>query len=139
MEAGMSLLLDANIWLELLLGQDKSPEVRTLLERADPASLCITDFSLHSIGVILTRLGRLKALSQFLSDLAGTPPVTVVRLTLDEVAVLPAISGRFGLDFDDAYQYAAATSRQLQLISFDKDFDHTDLKRQTPAQATRLP
>jgi len=42
---------------------------------------------------------------------------------------------RFGLDFDDAYQYAAAEKYNLVIVSFDTDFDRTDLGRKTPAQA----
>jgi len=38
------------------------------------------------------------------------------------------------LDFDDAYQYVIAKRDKLTLVSFDTDFDHTDLQRQTPAQ-----
>jgi predicted nucleic acid-binding protein len=39
------------------------------------------------------------------------------------------------LDFDDACQYVIAKRDSLTLVSFDPDFDHTDLRRQTPAQA----
>ena len=36
---------------------------------------------------------------------------------------------KFNLDFDDAYQYAVAEKYDLQLISFDKDFDSTERGR----------
>lgn len=38
------------------------------------------------------------------------------------------------LDFDDAYQYVIAKRDNLTLVSFDADFDRTDLQRRTPAQ-----
>jgi len=38
------------------------------------------------------------------------------------------------LDFDDAYQYVVAKHGNVNFVSFDTDFDHTDLPRQTPAQ-----
>jgi predicted nucleic acid-binding protein len=38
----------------------------------------------------------------------------------------------FRLDFDEAYQYVAAMSRGLKLVSVDDDFDDTDRDRQTP-------
>ena len=41
---------------------------------------------------------------------------------------------KFQLDFDDAYQYIAAEKYQLQMISFDTDFDQTDIRRKTPAE-----
>ncbi|MFA6372325.1 MAG: hypothetical protein WCW68_06850 [Methanothrix sp.] len=39
----------------------------------------------------------------------------------------------FHLDFDDAYQYVAAERNDLVLVSFDADFDKTDMGRKTPA------
>jgi len=41
-------LLDTNIWLELLLDQDKAEEVRRLLEAKEARHLALTDFSLYS-------------------------------------------------------------------------------------------
>jgi predicted nucleic acid-binding protein len=47
------------------------------------------------------------------------------------VHVLNAID-EFGLDFEDAYQHGTAKTRDLALVSFDDDFDDTDLDRLTP-------
>jgi uncharacterized protein len=41
---------------------------------------------------------------------------------------------RFGLDFDDAYQYAIAGRYGLTIVSFDKDFDRTTKGRKEPAE-----
>jgi predicted nucleic acid-binding protein len=41
---------------------------------------------------------------------------------------------KFGLDFDDAYQYLAAVKYNLTLVSFDSDFDRTERGRRTPAE-----
>jgi len=49
-------LLDTNIWLERLLGQDNSEDVGRLLDQIRSDQLFITDFSFHSLCVILTRL-----------------------------------------------------------------------------------
>jgi predicted nucleic acid-binding protein len=46
-----------------------------------------------------------------------------------------AFGREFHLDFDDAYQYAAAFHHDLVLISFDSDFDKTKLGRKTPSRA----
>jgi predicted nucleic acid-binding protein len=40
------------------------------------------------------------------------------------------------LDFDDAYQYLAAKNHHLQLISFDKDFNKTDINKKEPQEIT---
>jgi predicted nucleic acid-binding protein len=126
------MLLDTCIWLELLLLQQRADRVRRLLAETSLEDLHMTDFSLHSIGVILTRQERLAVLSRFLDDVCGDAGVQMVRLMPSELRFLPAISHRFGLDFDDAYQYAAATFRNLPFLSFDRHFDSTDLKRREP-------
>ncbi len=124
-------LLDTNIWLEVMLGQERADEAGRFMKSRPVEQLHITDFSLHSIGVILTRLKRLATLRDFIADINT---IQVLRLPLDQLRLLPAISNRFRLDFDDAYQYAAARSLGLQFLSFDSDFDRTDLVRKTPRE-----
>lgn len=51
-------LVDTNVWLERLLGQDESDEVGQFLDQISSDRLFITDFAFHSICVILTRLER---------------------------------------------------------------------------------
>ena len=46
---------------------------------------------------------------------------------------LEQVATTFSLDFDDAYQYVVAEKFGLTLVSFDTDFDRTDLKRIIPA------
>ena len=130
----MKYLLDTNIWLEVLLDQAQAESARRLIAATSPVDLYMTDFTLHSIGVILTRIKRLATLHAFVADLSTSPAVSLVRLPFEQVALLPAVSQRFKLDFDDAYQYAAARIEGLQLVSFDADFDRTDLVRRTPGQ-----
>lgn len=50
---------------------------------------------------------------------------------------LTKIAERFNLDFDDAYQYVAAEKYDLVIVSFDADFDRTELQRKTPAEILR--
>lgn len=40
---------------------------------------------------------------------------------------------RYGLDFDDAYQYSVAEKHGLVIVSFDSDFDRTGKIRKTPS------
>ena len=51
-------LIDTNVWLELLLEQEKAKDVRHFLEAADPVKLHITEFTLYSIGIVLIRLKK---------------------------------------------------------------------------------
>lgn len=95
-------LVDTNVWLELLLDQEHAGDVRRFLDQIQPAELALSEFSLYSIGIILTRLSK----------------------------------DAFHLDFDDAYQYAAAETHNMTLVSFDADFDKTSRGRCTPQQVT---
>ena len=51
-------LVDTNIWLELLLKQEKSDVVSEFLTIVPPNQLFVSDFAIHSIGVILSRLKK---------------------------------------------------------------------------------
>ncbi len=44
---------------------------------------------------------------------------------------------KVGLDFDDGLHYYYAKKIGLKLISFDKDFDKTDIKRLEPRDVLR--
>lgn len=48
-------LLDTNIFLEYILSRLRVDEVRDFFRRADLTSLHISDFSLHTIGVLYLR------------------------------------------------------------------------------------
>jgi hypothetical protein len=48
--------------------------------------------------------------------------------------LLNSIAQKFKLDFDDAYQYSVADKYNLQLISFDQDFDRTKRKKKEPSE-----
>jgi uncharacterized protein len=126
------LLLDTNVWLELLLVQAKAEEVRQLLQDVESSDCALTDFSLHSIGIILTRLKKHDLFMEFLFDTLQDSEVRMIRLDSAGLAEVPTICRRFGLDFDDAYQYVAAEKFNLTLVSFDADFDRTERGRRIP-------
>ena len=65
-------LLDTNIWLERLLNQTKAAEVKQLLDVIDSTNLALSDFSLHSICVVLGRSQKLVLLHQSVADLFST-------------------------------------------------------------------
>ncbi|MFZ4661446.1 MAG: PIN domain-containing protein [Caldilineaceae bacterium] len=127
-------LLDTNIWLERLLGQAQSAVVGRLLATVPTEQLLMTDFTLHSLGVILNKLGHRSVLTQFVQDVlidGGVALITLPPLAMYRVVV---IMDDFGLDFDDAYQYVAAEREQAIIVSLDRDFDQTLRGRQTPGQ-----
>lgn len=126
-------LVDANIFLEALLEQEKTLVVRPFLESTDLEYMFMTDFALHSIGIILFRLGKWDLFMSFLNDMI-IDGIGILSLKPEELQEVKTVAQRFHLDFDDAYQYAVAEKCDLQLISFDKDFDRTERKRKEPSE-----
>jgi len=104
----MKLLLDTNIFLEVILDQERANEARTLLSEIEGHEFFISDYSLHSIGLLLFRRGKHEVFRQFLRDMILGVGVAVIALSAQEMESLIEAAQRFGLDFDDAYQYAVA-------------------------------
>ena len=125
-------LVDTNVWLELLLGQERAQEVRYFLGTVESGSLFITDFGFHSIGIVLTKLNNMVALLHFVQDTFVEGAVSLVHLKPEDTELILSVMRRFSLDFDDAYQYVAAEKYGLTIISFDTDFDRTEKGRKTP-------
>ena len=126
-------LLDTNIWLERLLDQERSAEVGEFLQQTPSEELMISDFSLHSIGVILSRLGKQGILPEFIDDLFINGNIHLGTTPPEEMSQIVEIMERFRLDFDDAYQYVVAQRYDAIIVSFDGDFDRTEQVRKTPA------
>lgn len=97
-------LLDTNIWLVRILDQARSEEVGQLLDQVPSDQLLMTDFSFHSIGVILHRLNRQDGFLRFVQDIFIDGAVGLVSLEPVDMARLVAVVENFGLDFNDAYQ-----------------------------------
>ena len=96
------------------------------------ARFALTEFSLYSIGLGLTRQGE--DFLVFLRRNFLDRSLRRIRLRGGELLRLPEAMNEFRLDSDDAYQYVAATSRELDLVSFDTDFDRTDIERLEPTK-----
>ncbi len=126
-------LADTNIFLEALLGQDKKNDVQLFLRNIDLSAIFITDLSLHSIGIILYRLKHFALFSSFIEDII-VDGVDILSLPPEDLKTLELTADKFNLDFDDAYQYAVAAKYEMQLISFDTDFDRTERKRKEPIE-----
>jgi predicted nucleic acid-binding protein len=133
----MRILLDTNILLEVILEHQKVQEVKDLLSKTDEYEFFITDFSLHSIGLLLFRRNQHQIFLEFLKDVCIEGGISIARLTIEDMEKVVDFSERFNLDFDDAYQYVIAERYKLAIISFDSDFDRTEKGRKTPAEVLK--
>ena len=127
-------LVDTNVWLERLLDQEKSEQVRKFLDVVPSEELFISDFSFHSIGVILCKINKKEAFVRFTTDVFNNGNVSLLNLEPDDMSEVVKVIDEYNLDFDDAYQYVLAEKNQLTLVSFDADFDRTEWGRKSPEE-----
>ncbi|NIM16967.1 MAG: PIN domain-containing protein [Candidatus Aminicenantes bacterium] len=127
-------LVDTNIWLELLLEQDRWQEVKSFFEKVNTDHIHITEFAVYSIGIILSRYEKTDVFKDFITDLIHDSQVDIIRLQGEDHFKIIEAMEEYSLDFDDAYQYAAARKMNLELVSFDSDFDQTPEKKILPGQ-----
>ncbi len=130
-----TMLIDSNIIFSLLLKQNDYEKTEKFFDAIAHLGLKVQllDFALYSITLIMTRRGYRKEIKQFLQGLNVSQSITVYHAKPAEIS--EALDSNIKLDFDDKLHYYLAKKKNLTLISYDQDFDKTDLKRLTPSQA----
>ena len=116
----MNCLVDTNIFLEILLGQPNKEGCKQFLQ-GNSGQCGLSDFSLHSIGVITLRGRRAPAYRAFLLD--TLPGLALLHLDKHSYPAVLHAHEHLGLDFDDAYQFALAQNHGLTLVTQDRDFE----------------
>jgi len=114
------LLVDTNVFLEILLKQDKKEDCKAFLDN-NIGNLNITDFSLHSIGVIMFKYGKEEIFRRFVEDII--PNTKLLSLPMELYREVVNVKKILKLDFDDAYQYTIAKYYGLKVVTMDKDFE----------------
>lgn len=137
METKVRYLVDTNVWLERLLDQEKSGIASEFLDSSPIDSLFVSDFSIHSIGIILSRLKEFAVLEKFLYDLFVNGQIEL--LSLSSVDLLDVIENikKYKFDFDDSYQYTVAHKFDMTIVAFDKDFNAKGIKKRTPEEVLK--
>jgi uncharacterized protein len=128
------ILIDTNIFVEFLLKQERAIESLNLMVMVEEKKFeaFVTGFSLHTIEVILDRNKKHVLLEQFLKRVTNAQALTVYQTTLQEEREIALLAPQVGLDFDDGLQYFVTKAVGASFVSFDHDFDKTDLKRIEP-------
>ncbi len=93
-------LLDTNIFLEILLDQEKSAVCKEFLNR-NYDKIFLSDFSLHSIGVILFRYKKKEIFNKFIQDVVFE--IKILNLPSSEYKIFSRNTIAYTLDFDDFY------------------------------------
>ena len=115
-------LVDSNIFLEGLLEQEQSTKVKSFLENTNTDKLYITNFSLHSIGVLLTRAKKMDLFRRFINEVILNR-IEVLSITSEDLNKVIENIERFSIDFDDAYQFSVAKENNLTVVTQDRDFE----------------
>ncbi len=113
-------LVDTNVFLEILLRREKKESCKKFLDN-NIGNLNITDFSLHSVGVILFRYDKDDIFRKFVEDVV--PNTKLLSLPIGQYGEVISAGRNLNLDFDDAYQYNMAKYYGLRLATMDKDFE----------------
>lgn len=132
------LLLDTNCWMQLARRRADADDVRSLISLVPRTRLFVSDFSVHSIGVIFERKGMIEGYVDFVDRSSFGRELRIVDVPLAQLQRIADVCLAHRLDFDDAYKYVAAELHGLKLVSFDADFDRTPNGRLTPAAALQL-
>ncbi|PKG32290.1 PIN domain-containing protein [Methanoregula sp.] len=115
-----------------MLRRSRVEEVKAFFNRADLPSLHVTDFALHTLGVIYLRERKPKEFQKFIDGDILASGIRVTTLDPVDYSRIVHCAMKYHLDFDDAYQYAAAEKHNLSIVSFDRDFDRTEKGRVEP-------
>ena len=113
-------LLDTNIFLEILLSQDKKDICKKFIV-SHGKECCLSDFTLYSIGIALFRKKLFQDYQIFFSEISSL--MSILSLPLSEHEKLAMEGKKLKLDFDDLYQYHVAKYHRLTIVTMDKDFE----------------
>lgn len=134
-------LIDTNIFLEVLLSRPKRGGCKLFLGylRDGVRVGSVTDFSIHSIIVVMDGLGKRDGLKTFLRSLTAYRGLSIHSTSLaDEMRAID-LAVETGLDMDDSLQYASALSMDAEcIVSFDKHFDGLKIQRREPARTSDM-
>lgn len=128
------LLLDANIFLELFLGQEKAGECEKFLGQISRGELeaVVSKFTIHAIEALLNNSALILV---FLRNIQGSLGLYVYETSVEEEMATSMLMDKLKLDFDDAVQYYLAKKLGVEaIVSYDKHFDTVDIKRKEPSE-----
>ena len=133
------MLIDTNIFIEICKNQKKGQVCATLLgaiaRESVPEKIYMTKFSLDGMLAMLSH-----KYSAFLEDLLLLVHQDKIKIfdhrTEDNLMIL-SVKDKLDLDYDDACQFLATHVLGTYLVTYDKDFDKTDLPTKTPEEVIK--
>jgi len=98
------IILDTNIFLELLLDQRRATECEELLQLISKGKTeaAVTHFAVHTVEAVI---GDPKSLATFLRNLEHSAGLSIYDTNLSDEMAAALITQKIGLDFDHTLQY----------------------------------
>ncbi len=131
------IFIDANIFLEIFLKDEKSEDCKKFLKATleNNLTICTSDFVIYTCFLQVERnlksIKKLNIVANFFNALVN---LEVIRPTISELQIAFKIMKNNRLDFDDSLVVACMQSKGVNtLISMDRDFDKLkSIRRKSP-------
>ncbi len=117
--AGRKYLVDTNIFVEILLKQNKEIACTQFIT-VHFSEIVISQFTLQSIALICNRNNSPGLFTKFLADVVEH--IEVITLESASLKDIENIISSSKLDYDDAYQLKAAQLGNFEIVTMDRDF-----------------
>ena len=127
------LLIDTNVFLELMLGRERADECERFLIKVSSGELeaAVSKFTVHAVEALLNDPNLILA---FLRNVQNSLGLSVYETSLDDEIATSMLMDKLKLDFDDALQYYIAKKLGAKaIVSYDKHFDRVDIQRKEPS------
>lgn len=129
------MLIDTNIFLEFLLGQEKADRCFSFIQNAanqKEAECIISDFNVDSILIALEKNNKsADEMKDLLIEIINCRGIEIYNISLDDRIKSIELMKKYNLDYDDAITLQAAIATgSKEIMSFDKHFDKVnEIKR----------
>lgn len=134
-------LIDTNIFLELMLDQERADECERFLEEVKQGrqEAIITDLVLDSILLIMeSKHKRPSELAMFLISLADYKGLQLYWLSVIDRAHATEHMDKLGLDFEDSTLVEVCKRLSLDgIVSFDRHFNNSRIRKLEPKEIVR--
>ena len=131
------MLIDTNVFLEMMLNQEKAQDCKDLLKRVSSGEreAVVSHFSVHAVEAVL---GGGPGLVGFLRSLENSLGLSLHDTDLSDETAASLLSETLHRDFDDSLQYYLAKKLGVDcIVSFDRHFDGLDIPRAEPSELLR--
>ena len=122
---GEEIFVDANIFLEIFLKDDKSEGCKNFFRKSHNTQLLTSDFIVYSCFIsIQNNLKNNSEIKKAVLFFNNIPNLKILRPSFDEFYTAVEIMEIEKLDFDDSFVVACMRNFGIkELASFDKHFD----------------